>query len=517
VVALPPDDYFDDDGGNGNLRPLPTRIPPNDLEAERAVLGSVIVGGSTKSVRGLLRSEHLYSHPHKLIFDACVAVELTGGLDIVTLKGRLNDLGQLQRVGGVNALLDLTTVPTVANIPDYCRRIVEKHALRQVISTAQRIAAEGYSATDAVAFVASSKSLLAKIETQQTTALELVPKHELFAPMPPIPFVIPELYVAPGRPTMVSGYGYSGKTVALQALLIAVATGKHVWGRYRVARPGRVLHIDHEQGKRATLLRYQRLSRALAVSDYDELAANLDVCCLPRKFRLSSPDAEDILEQACDGVTICALDSLHAATPGVDENDAAISDHVSKLLNVSDRTGCAFVLLHHDGKGGKDKEAKERARGSAAIYAACGTVLAFRGSVNDDGSTIVKVEMTKTGAEAAGAALQPFALKIDDVLSEEGQERWGLECQQMTLEQVDPPKAPSVIRTDNASKIAHALRLDPGMSGRELAEALKIRRQTVGATLDYMLREGIVTKSKREAGRGGGDSWQLTTEANDDV
>jgi hypothetical protein len=128
-------------------------------------------------------------------------------------------------------------------------------------------------------------------------------------------------------------------------------------------------------------------------------------------------------------MTTCIIDSLRASTPGIDENDSQIRECLDVLLRVSERTGCAFIVIHHAGKGGKDKDARERNRGSSAIFDACGLVLQLSGAVQDDGSTLVTVEMVKAPAEASGSALPPFTLRVQDVMDEEAtQERWGLAC-----------------------------------------------------------------------------------------
>jgi hypothetical protein len=512
---VPPPGFFEEFERADNVRPHPAaldRLPPNDIDAERALVAVMLCTSSTSAVRRDAQPFHFYLDAHRQIYTAILALEAEGRTpDLLTVRGYLEDRGALQRVGGTQALVDMLSVPTASNPAEYSRRVVDKWTLRQTIDVARRIAAEGYSATDPGPFVADARRLLESVEVQSRGGLEVMPKGRLFAPLPPVPWIVPDLYLAPGRPTMIAGYGYSAKSVAVQSLLLAVASGRYVWGRYRVQRPGRCLHIDHEQGERATSLRYQRLARAMGITgqeavDVDEL---LDVSVLPRSFRLSNPDAADVLEQACDGVALCAIDSLHASTPGVDENEAGISDHITKLLDVSDRTGCAFIFVHHAGKGAKDKDAKERSRGNSSIYAACGCVLNFDGKVNEDGSSDITVSMVKAPAEAAGSTIQPFVLHVDDVLSEEGQERWGLECRQMTLEQIDPPVSAKAAREDYARRILEALRRDPGMSGRELSAAISARRVDVLSTLDYLQRTGQVVKSRRQ-GRGGGDAWSLT-------
>jgi hypothetical protein len=62
---------------------------------------------------------------------------------------------------------------------------------------------------------------------------------------------------------LIAGYGFTGKTIAAQALALAIASGGRVWDMF-AARSGRVLHLDYEQGQRLTNERYQRLARGVA-------------------------------------------------------------------------------------------------------------------------------------------------------------------------------------------------------------------------------------------------------------
>jgi hypothetical protein len=403
--------------------------PPHDEAAEAAIVGSVIVLESTDRVRRLIRPSDIYGDPPRVVYQTALELETAGrACDILSLRGALQDAGKLERVGGVAYLAQLTdAVPSLSHLEDYARRVRSKARLREVIAIARRIAAEGSIAADPEALLVGARRAFEEVGSD-VSVLETESVSAVFAPQPPVPWVVRDLYLAPGRPALVAGYGYSAKTVSCMSLLLAVASGEDVWGRYRVFEPGHVVHIDHEQGGRATRLRYQRLARGMGISQ-DALGDRLHVACLPRSFRMSSPDAEDVLSQACRGMAVCLIDSLRASTPGIDENDSAIRECLDVLLRVSERTGCAFVVIHHAGKGGKDKDARERNRGSSAIFDACGLVLQLSGAVQEDGSTLVTVEMVKAPAEASGSALPPVTLRVFDVMDEQAtQERWGLAC-----------------------------------------------------------------------------------------
>ena len=72
---------------------------------------------------------------------------------------------------------------------------------------------------------------------------------EIFAPLPPIPWLVQALRLAPGAPVVLAGYGFSGKTLLAQEIALCVASGKPVFGLF-TCRMGRALHLDFEQGQR---------------------------------------------------------------------------------------------------------------------------------------------------------------------------------------------------------------------------------------------------------------------------
>lgn len=499
----PPEGYFDFVDRVNNVRTLPVDIlPPNDVAAEQAVVGFILTAESTERVRGVCQPWHFYNDACKVTYQASLDVEAMGDVpDIVAVRGMLSEQGKLQRVGGPDFLGEmLNEIPSISNVEQYARRIADKASIRAAINVAKRIVAEGYSAQDPSAFLASCKKLLDEVAIQRPEPIETISTLQVFEAQPPIPWICRELYLAPGRPSLIAGYGYSAKSVSTQALLLAIASGTKVWGKYAVQRMGHVLHLDHEQGKRATILRYQRLAKAMKIGP-DELGDRLHVAALPRSFRLSNPDAEDVLRRAVDGFVFCGIDSLRATTPGIDENDSQIRDHLDKLLRVSEKTGCAFVVIHHAGKNGKEKDARERGRGSSAIFDACGLVLQLDGKVQDDGSTIVKVAMTKAPAEASGSALRPFVLKVDDVMDDAGMDaRWGLSCE--ADENADEFVEGSADRFVQAKRVAlECIRSTPGVRG---ADAVRARtggramdvRQAVKELLDEGRVENFGTRAR---------------------
>lgn len=124
-----------------------SRVPPHDLDAEGAVLGSVLLDrDALDRVVDELRPEHFYSDANAAIFEAALALSTTGSpIDLVTVNGWLRDRERLQRVGGTAYIAQLAdATPAVANVAAHARVVAEKWRLRQAIATCHKGAAEGY-------------------------------------------------------------------------------------------------------------------------------------------------------------------------------------------------------------------------------------------------------------------------------------------------------------------------------------------------------------------------------------
>ena len=310
--------------------------------------------------------------------------------------------------------------------------------------------------------------------TESPTGLNILTAEALFAPLSPVPWLCQSLRVAPGAPTLFAGYGYSGKSVALQALAVAVASGSLLWGQY-VCRRGKVLHLDYEQGRRITSERYQRLAYGLGIG-LDDVAGRLEAGILP-----SVSMTADLAARIGEGRALCLLDSWRAAHADVDENSSEVRRTLDAMGVASEKTGCTFITLLHSRKPQKDAPGggKMAIRGSSGFFDGAQTVVLFDGTTV--GRPIVTVEKERLGGEA----IPPFALRIEDV---DG--RAGL---RVTLETLEEPAAPPTGAEKLAETMALLRRLvpeRPGLGGEALAEILGRRRQSVVAALQTLVAAG---------------------------
>jgi replicative DNA helicase len=123
------------------------RVPPQNLEAEQGVLGSMLLDrDAIARVVEMLRPEDFYRDAHRRIYDAVVELFERGEpVDLITVTDRLRDKGQLDDVGGaayVTALLN--SIPTAANVEYYARIVLQKSMLRQLIAAGTQIAHLGF-------------------------------------------------------------------------------------------------------------------------------------------------------------------------------------------------------------------------------------------------------------------------------------------------------------------------------------------------------------------------------------
>ncbi|MFO0663120.1 MAG: replicative DNA helicase [Polyangiaceae bacterium] len=123
------------------------RVPPNDLDAEAAVLSAVMLDTSAMDkILEFLKPEHFYSEAHRRIFEACLELKSSGQpLDVVQVGTWLKTRDRIEQVGGMAYLTEvLNAAPVVANVQAYGKTIHEKWRIRQLIMTCQRVSAEGY-------------------------------------------------------------------------------------------------------------------------------------------------------------------------------------------------------------------------------------------------------------------------------------------------------------------------------------------------------------------------------------
>ena len=123
------------------------RMPPQNIEAEQAVLGAMLISKEAiAEAAQILNSEDFYREAHRIVFEAMMELSNKNqAVDNLTVVEQLNKENNLEKVGGIAFVTALAnTVPTAANVAFYAKIVREKALMRKLINTATEIAAMGY-------------------------------------------------------------------------------------------------------------------------------------------------------------------------------------------------------------------------------------------------------------------------------------------------------------------------------------------------------------------------------------
>lgn len=164
---------------------LKDKIPPHNLEAEKATLGALLLDWtSINEVVQYLRKDNFYSQQNQLIYESLLNLFSKGTRgDLLTLIDDLTKSGNLEKAGGTAYITSLTdSVPTSANVDYYAKIVLDQSTRRNLIKISSEIKADSYDETK------ESRSILEEVEqkvfkltdTNQTTKImgmdEIIPK-----------------------------------------------------------------------------------------------------------------------------------------------------------------------------------------------------------------------------------------------------------------------------------------------------------------------------------------------------
>ncbi len=129
------------------LAALKIRVPPHSLDAEMALLGSVMLRpDAIYEIIDAVRPNSFYFEKHRLVFEAML--ELFGKhapIDLLSLSSRLKEKELLERVGGTALLTELSSsVPSSANIKHYAEIVKKKAMMRELIEASEFISHLGF-------------------------------------------------------------------------------------------------------------------------------------------------------------------------------------------------------------------------------------------------------------------------------------------------------------------------------------------------------------------------------------
>lgn len=126
---------------------MESRTPPQNLEAEQSVLGSVLLDNEVfANIEGTITANHFYKEGHRIIFRAFERLfRRAEPIDLVTVTEELRQTSELESIGSVAYLIGLAdSVPTAAYAENYAKIVAEKAILRDLISASGQIMQTAY-------------------------------------------------------------------------------------------------------------------------------------------------------------------------------------------------------------------------------------------------------------------------------------------------------------------------------------------------------------------------------------
>ncbi len=318
-------------------------------------------------------------------------------------------------------------------------------------------------------------------DAENKSPIEIVEAADIFAPLEEPDWLI-EGVIRRGSLVELVGYGSSGKSWIAADTLLSVAAGVPMLGRFGT-KQGAVLALDWENG----LYEMRRRLQAVAKSRGLWNTPGLSVSCMPSVY-MSDPKFGRVVEALATDRSLITIDTLKAASPGIDENDSSIRGGLDALRRVGEKTGCAFLVLLHSKKVSGSLttiDAREAGRGSSAIFDAADSVLHITYTEGEP----LRVQQTKA---RQGRQIEPFSVTILDgdggavhVVAEDA-----------PVQETEPGRASF---EKICSEVLEVIRAQPGASGRIVRAQVHSRPGAVGGALELLERHGVIRNTGTEA------------------
>ena len=360
---------------------------PNNLEAERALLGCLIldnrliadacdvfpgsaIGGAFLALddrfSAAVEEPLFFSQCHQIIFGCLMTLHGEGrGIDLTTLGEELSQRGQYEAVGGAPYLATLENdIFSTAQVPEYARIITEKWKLRKTYRKAEQISR--------LALEPSQNGNSAKIEAL-AAEIGRIPGEGVGVDLSRLPRVLSAAeFVAQKRPALqyhidgilpfngkmtLSATSKFGKSMLGIQLGLAMAAGDCEWLGWKFGPSAKVLYVQAEimdpllEARMNWILNTlpPDLNQYRAVNNFtiQEIAS-----CRPN---LISPKGRATVEKLLEihQPQVIIFDPLAALHPGMDENKGdQMGPALDYLSGLAHKFNCAIILIHHFNKSG---------------------------------------------------------------------------------------------------------------------------------------------------------------------
>jgi hypothetical protein len=398
--------------------------PPHDLDAERAVVGSVLIDPSTLAdVVPMLRPADFHNEQHARIFKHVVELwdNGRGAVDMTLLQASMQDNRGWSNEDAAAVYDIVSTTPTAAHAKHYAAIVKAKAEARRVIYTATEILRDAYNGTPTTTLRGRLESAVEDIDTENHLDYHLRSCADLVSAQFDIRFLV-EGIVAAGQPLVIAGPQKALKTSIALDMAFSLATAGHFLGRFKVPEPVAVAFLSGESGLPTLAETVRRIARAAG----HDPAGVRNLVISDRVPQIGSPDHLAAIDAAiCEHtLEVLFIDPVFMAMDGGDAGNLFIQGQLLRRVSeVCQERGCTLVLLHHVKKGsGNDYQPIELSAISWSGFAEAARqwILLNRREPYEPGTGLHRLHLCVGGSAGHGGY---WGLDVDEGIYQAGVDR----------------------------------------------------------------------------------------------
>ena len=345
-------------------------MPPQNLEAEQATLGSMLLDpDAAKVVLEILSPKDFYREAHQIIFQAMKDVSTIGTVvDMVTVGDRLREIGKLEEVGGGEYQAALTRiVPMLGRVETYAGIVLEKSLLRQVARYGEDLTRDAYDSPDDVtAFLEQGRANYQKLyERPHNKHLYDIDAQELPGIIGGTGWLYKPL-LARGYLTLLVANPFVGKSVTAYRLALSVIGELPYPGTdIKEDDPGVVCWAEAESAQQSIVDR---------IAAWGLTRPGIRLAGTQGERRFSIPEDLPAIRSWLiqNDAKLFIGDSLRNLFSGSENSSRQVKDCLLPLAEMLRDLNIPGLLVHHSRKS-QELEAHvfevEKCRGSSVIYA----------------------------------------------------------------------------------------------------------------------------------------------------
>lgn len=342
-----------------------SEAPPHDVEAEKAVIGSVLLNPNVlDDIASIVGADDFLDEANQTLCRTLFAMRGEGtAIDVTLLVDRLKTAGNFDNVGGAAYLYRVSqSVPNAAHAVYYARTVKEKALRRRIENLGHETigaARNGQALPKLIDQLrAGTDAIAAKVTPQLPRFAQLLTCRELIDLDLRSSYLVRGVLVR-GQPAVIGGRSKTLKTSIATDLVVSLGSGADFLGQFRTERCS-VAFWSGESGAPVLRETARRVAEAKSV--------NLAECTISWCFevpKLTRHEHLEAMENTIEkqSIDVAVVDPLYLSlltpeTAGLASNLYAMGSALQPLGEIGQRTGCTMIVLHHfrrHGQGNDDE------------------------------------------------------------------------------------------------------------------------------------------------------------------